>query len=132
MAQIVWDLGISDLQISWIKQCLESTSYHPLSEKWSGLCRSADTSKLYLLKKNGGLSLPNITTLYKKIKVSNACQLLLSQDPTCQHVCKSKVLKEEAQKRAVFKLMLTAQDIVARDNGAQRNSIMKRKKSCSE
>ena len=85
--RLLWNLGISDLPMSWVTKCLEATATRFL-KKWSGLCRSADPSRLYLPKKNGGLDLPNIATIYKKIIVSTSCQLLLSCDPTTQQVCK--------------------------------------------
>ena len=50
--RMLWDLGISDLPISWIKSCLEATATRYL-KRWSGLARSADPSRLYLPKSNG-------------------------------------------------------------------------------
>ena len=46
-------LGISDLPISWVTECLEATTTRFL-KKWSGLARPADPSRLYLPKRNGG------------------------------------------------------------------------------
>ena len=126
--RLLWDLRISDLPMLWVTKCLEATATRFL-KKWSGLCRSADPSRLYLPKKNGGLDLPNIATLYKKIIVSTACQLLLCCDPTTQQVCKRQVLKEEAQKRATFTPMLMAREVVAADPGAGRKTILKRAKA---
>ena len=88
--RILWDLGISDLPISWIKSRLEATATRYL-KRWSGLARSADPSRLYLPKPNGGLDLPSISGLYQKIHVSHACQLLTSQDPITQHVAKLRI-----------------------------------------
>ena len=73
--RLLWDFGITDLPFSWITKCLEATATCFLKQ-WSGLARSADFSCLYLSKKNGGLNLPNISTIYKKMKVAIACQLL--------------------------------------------------------
>ena len=44
-------------------------------------------------------------------------------------MCKRKVLKEEAQKRATFKPMLMAREVVAADPGAGRKTILKRAKA---
>ena len=98
--RVLWDMGISDLPTSWITKHLEATATRYL-KKWSGLSRSADPSRLYLPKKNGGINLPNISTLYKKVKVSIACQLLMSHDPLTQRVSSIQINKEEAQKRTV-------------------------------
>ena len=78
--RVLWDLGIFDLPITWVNTCLEATATRYL-KKWSGLTRSADPARLYLPKKNGGLDLPAISHLYKKMHVSHACQLITSCDP---------------------------------------------------
>ena len=44
-------------------------------------------------------------------------------------MCKRQVLKEEAQKRATFKPMLMAREVVAADPGAGRKTILKRAKA---
>ena len=56
--RLSWDLGISDLPISWVKKCLEITATRFL-KRWSGLARSADPSRLYLPKRKGGMDIPN-------------------------------------------------------------------------
>ena len=122
--RLLWDLGISDLSVSWITKCLESTATRFL-KKWSGLARSSDPSRLYLPRKN----LPNITTLYKKTKVSIACQLLTSHDPITQHVSKTSIIREEAQKRAKFQPTITASDVMAADPGARRQTLAKRSRN---
>ena len=125
---MLWDMGISDLPISWITKCLEATTTRYL-KKWSGLAWSADPSHLYLPKKSGGIDLPNITTLYRKMKVSIACQLLMSCDPITKQVTKIQIQKEEMQKRAKFQPMLTVRDVDAADPGGRRQTIMKRAKN---
>lgn len=123
--RVLWDLGISDLPVSWISNHLEATTTRYL-KKWSGLSKSADPSRLYLPKKNGGLDLPNITTLYKKIKVNSACQLLLLSDHITQQATKLQIRKEELQKRINFHPMLFAWEMVAADPGAGKKAIMTR------
>ena len=126
--RLLWDLGTSDLPISWVTKCLETTATRFL-KRWSGLARSADPSRLYLQKKNGGLNLPNITTIYKKAKVSIACQLLTSHDPITRHISKISIGHEESQKRAKFQPMLTAREVMADDPGARRGTLTKRSKN---
>ena len=126
--RLLWDLGISDLSISWVTKCLEATATRFL-KKWSGLARSGDPSRLYLPRKNGGLNLPNITTLYKKTKVSIACQLLSSRDPITQHISKITIRREESQNRAKFQPSLTAREVMAADPGARRQILTKRSRN---
>ena len=125
--RVLWDLGISDYPVSWVSSCLEALVTRYL-KRWSGLSRSADPSRLYLPRKNGGLDLPNITTLYRKVRVNNACQLLMSHDPITQQVAKLHILKEEGQQRAKFHPMLRAREVMADDPGARRKTIMRRAK----
>ena len=126
--RMLWDMGISDLSTSWITRRLEATVTRYL-KKWSGLSRSADPARLYLPRKNGGLNLPNITTLYKKVKVSIDCQLLMSRDPATQQVARIQVLKEESQKRSQFQPILMAREVIAAAPGARRQTILKRAKT---
>ena len=129
--RLIWDLGISEVPISWVTKCLEATATRFL-KKWSGLSRPADPSRIYLPWRNGGLDLPNISTLYRKIRASIACQLLTSRDPITRQVTKIEVHKEESQKRAVFKPMLTAREVMANDPGTRRRILMKRTKNIVE
>ena len=105
--RVLWDMGISDLPTSWITKNLEATA-----TRYLNLSRSADPSRLYLTKKNGGINFPNITTLYRKVKVSIACQLLMFRDPLTQHISRIQTIKEEAQKRNKFHPMLLAREVI--------------------
>ena len=125
--RIIWDLSIFDFPISWIKSCLEATATHYL-KKWSGLAHSADPSRLYLPRPHGGLDLPSISGLYRKIHVTHACQLLTSQDPITQHVAKLRIQKEENQQRLHFKPMLVARAAMVADPGASRKGLADRAK----
>ena len=114
--RILWDLGISDLPISWIKSCLEATATRYL-KRWSGLARSAHPSLLAETKCRLG---PTIQSL---VSTSHACQLLTSQDPITQHVAKLRIQKEENQQRQKFKPMLVAREVMVADPGASRKAL---------
>ena len=109
--RLLWDLGVSDQPISWVNKSLKATATRFL-KKWSGLARVADPSRLYLPKKKAGMALPNIFTMYKKIKSSIACNLLVSRDPITQQVTKLQVQREETQQRAVFHPTLKAREVI--------------------
>ena len=106
--------------------CHRSTRF---LKKWAGLSRPADPSRLYLPKRNGGMELPNIATMYKKTKSSIACQLLTSHNPITQQVTKIRTQKEESQQRAAFRPMLMAREVMAADPGAKCQTLMKLTKS---
>ena len=63
------------------------------------------------------------------MKVSIACQLLMSHDPLTQHVSSIQINKEEAQKRTKFNPMLVAREVIAADPGARRRTVMQRAKT---
>ena len=77
----------------------------------------------------GGVDLPSVSTLYRKMKASIACQLIISLDPITQQVTKIHTQREESQRRAKFLPMLTAREVMAADPGAKRHTIMKRTKN---
>ena len=99
-----WDLTVNNVPLSWITGTMEATATWYL-KRWSGLARSVDPSRLYLPQSKGGLHLPSISLLYKKQQVSQACQLLVSADPTVRHTT---IRREEALQRATHRPMLVA------------------------
>ncbi len=116
--RILWDLAISDFLITWLSTCLEATATSYL-KRWSGLAKSAT---LQGPKDKGGLELPSVTGLYRKIQVNNACQLLAPQDPVIRHVATLRTQKEENQKRTSFLLMTEAREALAVDPRASKSA----------
>ena len=125
---LLWDFGTTNLPISWVAKSIEATATH-LFKWWSGLARSADPSHLYRSKKNGGLNLPKISTIYKKAKFGNACQLFTSQDSVTRHVSKISVMHEESLTRENFRPMLAAREVMADDLGVKRSILAKRSRN---
>ena len=66
--RLSWLLTIDDLPISWIEKKLDAISTLYL-KKWVGLAKPANPSVIYLPQKMGGLNLPLISTLYKRLQV---------------------------------------------------------------
>jgi len=77
--RLSWLLLIEELPITWIERELEATATHYL-KKWTDLAKSANTAMLYLPQKMGGLNLPTLISLYKRLQDSWQCQLLTSPD----------------------------------------------------
>ena len=73
--RLCWDLAIADLPISWISTVLEAMVTRFL-KKWSGLARPADPAHLYLPKIEGGLALPPLSLLYRKMRMSQGVLLM--------------------------------------------------------
>ena len=55
-------------------------------KKCSGLARPANTTLLHLPGKDGGLNLPLLPSLHKRLQVSRQSQLLTSRDPCVRHM----------------------------------------------
>ena len=123
-----WDFMVNQLPISWVTSILEATATRFL-KKWVGLARPATPSSLYLPKKNGGLGLPAISTVYKKQQASTASLILTSHDPVVQHAATLAIRREEDLCRPTHRPMLEVRDIWQTDPGANRKSLLKRAKA---
>ena len=126
--RLLWDLAITDLPITWVNSSLEAMATKCL-KKWSGLSRSANTARLYLPQVEGGLALPPISLLYKRMKLSHASMLITSRDRVTQKVAQRMIEREEHQKRIQFKPATISRQIMADDPGARRQVLAKRAKS---
>ena len=96
-----WDLMVIQLPITWVECHLDphATSF---LKKWSGLCRSASPSILYLSKEDGGLQLPAISPTFKKFHVSCMAQLLTSTDATVHFISSRMIEKERSTSGRAF------------------------------
>ena len=83
--RLSWLLTIDDLPISWIEKKLNAISTLYL-KRWVGLAKPATPPVLYLPQKMGGLNLPLISTLYKRLQVVRQSQLLTSPDTCVRHM----------------------------------------------
>lgn len=135
--KITWDLTINNLPRSWLDNQLQPLATRYL-KKWSGLAKSADVNRLFLPKSNGGLALPSLSTLYNKLAVSKAGQLLQSCDSTVRSLAISLKDKEEGARQQLKpftyvseiaenhpqlnkkKLVKTAKLLVTEDDSARR------------
>ena len=82
-----WLLTIHEFPLSWVERQLEVTANRYL-KRWTGLTKLTNPNIFYIPRSEGGLQLPSISTLYKKLQVSKHCQLLTSKDATVRHLVK--------------------------------------------
>ena len=122
-----WDFIVNQLPISWVTSHMESMATRFL-KRWVGLARSANTSRLYLPKTEGGLGLPAITTVYWKQKAILASLIFTSSDPVVQHTAKLAINKELHLQRPTHMPMLEVRDIWQTDPGATKKSLVKKSK----
>ena len=109
--RLSWLLTIEELPITWVERQLEVLATRYL-KKWAGLAKSASTALLYLPQKKGGMNLPSLTSLYKRLQVSHQSQLLMSQDP-CVRYLAEKGLQHDSTKK--FKASVVVRDALAKD-----------------
>ena len=93
-----WLLTIHQFPMIWVERELEATA----TPSWAGLAKSANPNCLYLTSKEGGLSLPSLSCLYKKLQVSRHSQLLLSADPCVRRIAEDNLILETASQRKKF------------------------------
>jgi hypothetical protein len=122
--RLSWVLVTLDL---WVSSVLEATVTRFL-KKWSGLARPADTARLYLPKGEGGLALPPISLLYKRLKVSQSALLLTSWDSVTRQIANRSIQQEESRVRALFKPLSFTSDVMRDDPGVRRQTLAKRAK----
>ena len=89
-------------------------------KRWCGLARSADTSRLFLPKANGGLDLPELTTMYKKLHAAKAASYMCSRDPTVRSIATQETLREAAQRRPAYRPFQEVVDVMKEDPVPQR------------
>ena len=122
-----WDLAIMDLPITWLTSSLEAITTRYL-KRWSGLAKSANTARLYLPMSDGGLGLPPLSLLYKKLKVSQAILLLTSRDRVTAEVTHRALKREEKLSRLNFRPVTYSRDIMAEDPGGRRKTLIRKVK----
>ena len=122
--RIMWDLTVSQLSLTWVTSTLEAEATRFL-KKWVGLARSANPAPLYLPKTKGGMGLPSIGAIFKKQKVSQACQFISSRDPAVRYAATKLTITEQQKCRIKFKPMVVARDALAADPGMSKNKLSK-------
>ena len=126
--RLTWLLTITDLPLSWVNNELHSTATRYL-KKWAGLAKSANPSLLYLPTNKGGLNLPSLSTLFKRLQVSRQCQLLMSKDPTVRKIAEDGLRAELTAKRKMFRPAVVVRDIMKEDSSRGRKALAAAAKS---
>jgi len=100
--RLTWDLSVNHFPVSWLESTLQPIATKFL-KRWSGLAKSADTGCLFLPKEKGGLELPSLVTLYKKLQVAKAAAYTYSRDPLVRVIATQETRKEATLSRPAFK-----------------------------
>ena len=119
-----YDLAIAHPGITWLEQQVDSLVTKYL-KRWSGLGRSANTALLYLPRAMGGLNLPCLSTLHKKLQVSRQCQLLVSHDPCVRFLADRDLQRELHLSCKKFRPAEVAREALTISPGGSRKTLVK-------
>ena len=117
-----------EFPISWVQRFPDALVTKYLKQ-WTGLAKSANTSRLFLPKSEGGLQLPLLSTIFKKLQCVKAASLMLSRDPLVRHLASQKTLAEASAVRKSFKPYSQIVEVMKEDPGANRKTITKQVKN---
>ena len=81
-------------------------------------------SLLYLSRKEGGLELPSLTGLYKRLQVSHQCQLLTSSDPCVCRIAEDGLQCEVRSQRAKFCPAVVVRDAMKEGPSRSRKALV--------
>jgi hypothetical protein len=127
--RMTWHLLIQEFPTTWMEQQVDAMVTRYL-KRWSGLGKSANTALLYLPCAMGGLNLPSLMTLHKRLQVSRQCQLLVSQDSCVQFLVDCGLKLELSLARKKFRPAKQAREaLVINPPGGNSKSLMKRAKA---
>ena len=126
--RLTCDLSVNHFPVSWLESTLQPIATTFLKRR-SGLAKSADTGCLFLSKEKGGLHLPSLVTLYKKLQVAKAAAYTCSRDPVVRVIATQETRKEATQTRPAFKPYQVVVAAMQEDPGATSKRVRERAKS---
>ena len=129
--RLSWLLTIEELPITWVERQLEVMATRYL-KKWAGLAKSANTALLYLPQKKGGMNLPSLTSLYKRLQVSRQSQLLMSRDPCVRYLAEKGLQHDLTLSRKKFKASVVVRNALAEDPNRNRKSLVSAAKRATQ
>ena len=99
---------------------------------WSG--STSEHHPLYLPQKLGGLNLPLMSSLHKRLQVSRQAQLLTSQDSCIRHIVEKALQRDISLSlsRKKFKVSVIVREVMKVDPGCTRKSLTNAVKHLSQ
>ena len=119
--RLSWLLLIEELPISWVEK-LDAIATRYI-KRWTGLMKFANSALLYLPQNMGGLNLPLISKMYRRLKVTRQSQLLTSPDPCVRLMSENILMKELTLKRAKFKPSVKVREVMMANPDYSRRSL---------
>ena len=126
--RLTWPLLFQEFPITWVEKELDSITTRYLKH-WASLSKSANTAILYLPRSMGGLNLPLLSTLHKKLQVSHQCQLMTSCDGCIRFLADHTLRAELRLSWKKFRPAAAARDILAASPGGSRKALVRAAKT---
>ena len=120
--RLSWPLVVEDFPITWLERHLQPLATKAL-KKWAGLTSSSNTSILFLPAKKGGLAIPSLVSLHKKLQVTKMVQLLTSRDPGVRKAANLRLAEEEARQRLKFRPAAMVNSILTQEPSKSRRAL---------
>ena len=120
--RLTWPLLTHEFPISWLEKQLDPLATRYL-KKWAGLCKSGNTALFYLPNAMGGLILPHLSTLHKKLQVSRQCQLLMCRDGCVRFLANRNLKHKLGVVRKKFRPATLARDIIATNPAGSKRAL---------
>ena len=92
-------------------------------KRWAGLAKSANPNLLYLPKRDSGFELPSLSFLYKRLKVSRQCQILISADPCVRRSAEKGLQSEISAEWKKFQPAVMVQQTMQEDPSRSRMAL---------
>ena len=126
--RLIWPLLTQEFPLSWVEAELDSLATRYI-KRWAGLTKSANTSILFLPHSLGGLNLPQLSTVYRKLQVSRQIQLLTSYDGCVRFMADQSLKREQCASRAKFQPATQANEVLKTNIGGSRKALTKAAKT---
>ena len=120
--RLSWPLDVEDFPITWLERDLQPLATKAL-KKWAGLTSPSNTSILFLPVKKGGLALPSLVSLHKKLQATKMVQLLTSRDPGVRKAADLRLAEEEARQRLKFRPAAMVNSILTQEPSQSRRAL---------
>ena len=120
--RLSWPLLVEDFPLTWLEKELQPLATKAL-KKWAGLATSSNTSILFLPAKKGGLALPSLVGLYKRLQATKMVQLLTSHDAGVRKAADLRLVEEKGKKRLKFRPAALVDSIRSQDPPRNRRAL---------
>ena len=131
--RLSWPLTVEDLPISWLERELQPLVTKAPSRSglvWQGHpTPPSNTSILFLSAKRGGLAIPSLVDLHKKMHATRMVQLVTSSDPVVRKAAELHLEEERRVQRRKFLPAQLVEDLMSGGLSQSRRTVSRAAKT---